>query len=196
MRAAVLWESQQAPASAREAAQQANRAAAGHAVAWPGRSGLRAPRRRGAGRRPSSAEARQRLPDDTVLHGLWVPLVRGVLAWRAGNPQVADVQMRLARDYDDAGFWPHFLRGQILLSLGRGQAAGAEFQWVLDHRGRAPLSFLFPLAHLGLARGLALAGDAARSRAEYRSLPLLVGACRPRPSPVFRHARAEYARLK
>jgi eukaryotic-like serine/threonine-protein kinase len=194
MRAAVLWEFQQVPAAARKAAQQANRPASGRTVG--GRVALALALVGDAEHAKAVlTQARRRLPDDTVLQGLWVPLVRGVLAWRAGNLQVADVQMRLARDYDDAGFWPHFLRGQILLSLGRGQAAGAEFHWVLDHRGRAPLSFLFPLAHLGLARSLVVAEDADRSRTEYEAF-LSLWTPADRDLPVLRHARAEYTRLK
>jgi NAD(P)-dependent dehydrogenase (short-subunit alcohol dehydrogenase family) len=54
--------------------------------------------------------------------------------------------------------------GEETLKLGRGAEAAAEFQKILDHRGYAPLSPLYPLAHPGLARAASLAGDEARSR--------------------------------
>ena len=51
-----------------------------------------------------------------------------------------------------AGFWRPYTRGQAYLKLGKGAEAAAEFQKILDHRGWDPLSPLYPLAHLGLAR--------------------------------------------
>ncbi|HWQ32269.1 MAG TPA: hypothetical protein VNQ79_05245 [Blastocatellia bacterium] len=61
-----------------------------------------------------------------------------------------------------AEFWPQYLRGQAYLKLGRGAEALAEFQKILDHRGYAPLSVLYPLAHLELARAASLTGNAAQ----------------------------------
>ena len=194
MRAAVLWEFQRVPEMAREAAEQADRPTAGRTLV--GRVALAFALFGDAARAKAALiQAHRRFPGDTVLHGLWIPLVRGALAWRAGNLPVAYAHLRLAHEYDDAGFWLHFLRGQILLSQARGQAAATEFQAILDHRGRAPLSILFPLARLGLARGLALAGEAARSRAVYAAF-LSSWSNADRNLPVLRHARAEYARLK
>lgn len=57
-----------------------------------------------------------------------------------------------------AGFWPQYPRGQAYLRLKQGTAA-AEFQGILAHRGYAPLSPLYPLAHLDLARAAAIAGE-------------------------------------
>ena len=60
-------------------------------------------------------------------------------------------------------------------------------RYEIDHRGQAPLSVVYPLAYLGLARAAALAGDAAGSRKAYQDflalwreadagLPVLVAA--------------------
>ncbi|MCI0525146.1 MAG: hypothetical protein L0Y75_07775, partial [Acidobacteria bacterium] len=68
-----------------------------------------------------------------------------------------------------AEFWPQHLRGRAYLKLGRGSEAAAEFQKILDHRGYAPLSPLYPLAHLGLARAATLMGEAAQSRKAYEN---------------------------
>jgi hypothetical protein len=57
----------------------------------------------------------------------------------------------------------------------------------LDHRGQAPLSVLYPLAHLGLARAATTNGDATQARQAYQhffalwkeadvELPLLIDA--------------------
>jgi tetratricopeptide (TPR) repeat protein len=74
-------------------------------------------------------------------------------------------QLQAASRYEAAAeFWPQHLRGQAYLKLGRGAEATAEFQMILDHRGYAPLSPLYPFAHLGLARAAALTGDRAKSQ--------------------------------
>ncbi len=66
-----------------------------------------------------------------------------------------------------AQFWPQYLRGQAYLKRTQGHEAAAEFQKILDHRGEAPLSVLYPLAHLGLARAAALSGDTAQAQKSY-----------------------------
>ena len=50
------------------------------------------------------------------------------------------------------------------MKLGRGAEAATEFQKILDHRGYAPLSPLYSLAQLGLARAAATVGDKEKSR--------------------------------
>ncbi len=60
------------------------------------------------------------------------------------------------------------LRGRAYLKLGRGAEATSEFQKIPGARGQAPLSALYPLAHLGLARAAAVSGDGMRARKEYQ----------------------------
>jgi len=43
-----------------------------------------------------------------------------------------------------------------------------EFQKILEHRGWDPLSPMYPLAQLGLARAAALTGDTAKARKAYQ----------------------------
>ncbi len=73
--------------------------------------------------------------------------------------------------------------------------AAAEFQKILDHRGVAPVSPLYPLAHLGLARACALSGDAAKSRRMYQDFFALWKDADP-DIPILQEAKAEYAKLK
>ena len=47
-------------------------------------------------------------------------------------------------------------------------AAASEFQTILDHRSWDPLSPLYLLAHLGLARAAMLQGDTAKARKSYQ----------------------------
>jgi tetratricopeptide (TPR) repeat protein len=94
-----------------------------------------------------------------------------------------------------AGHWIVYLRGQAFLDLRQGQDAAREFQKVLDHRTVDPLSLLWPLSHLGLARAHALAGDAAASRRAYQDFFALWKDADP-DVPILKEAQAEYARLK
>jgi eukaryotic-like serine/threonine-protein kinase len=68
-----------------------------------------------------------------------------------------------------AEFWPQYVRGLAYLSLKSANEASAEFHRILDHRGEATLSVLYPLARLALARAIALTGDTEKSRKEYQS---------------------------
>jgi hypothetical protein len=86
------------------------------------------------------------------------------------NPDEAIQSLEAARRYEAAAeFWPQYVRGLAYLSLKSGNEAAAEFQRIVDHRGEATLSVLYPLAHLGLARATALSGDRERSRKEYQA---------------------------
>src|SRR5262245_13699484 len=112
-----------------------------------------------------SDEISRRYPEDTVIHSLWLPTIRAAIDLQRGDAMWAIEQLKATSRYEAAAeFWPQHLRGQAYLKLGRGAEAAAEFQKILDHRGYAPLSPLYPLAHLGLARAAALSGDRAKSQ--------------------------------
>ncbi|MBI3427862.1 MAG: protein kinase [Acidobacteria bacterium] len=109
-------------------------------------------------------EMRQRYPDDTVINSIWLPVLRAARLLAAESPGVeaaaqALEQLHTTANYEAAAeFWPQSLRGQAYLRLGRGAEAALEFQKILDQRGQAPFSPLYPLAHLGLARAAVLRG--------------------------------------
>ena len=73
--------------------------------------------------------------------------------------------------------------------------AATEFQKILDHRGVAPVSPLYPLSHLGLGRAYALSGDTANSRRFYQDFFALWKDADP-DIPILEEARAEYAKLR
>ncbi len=87
-----------------------------------------------------------------------------------------------------------YVRGLAHLRARAGAAAAAQFQRILDHRGLDPLSPLYPLSQLGLARAKALAGDAVQSRRAYQDF-LALWKDADASIPVLRKARAEYAKL-
>ena len=59
------------------------------------------------------------------------------------------------------------MRARAFLEAKDGRNAAAEYQKIIDHRGHDILSPLWPLAHLELARSLALQGEVAGSRQAY-----------------------------
>ena len=65
---------------------------------------------------------------------------------------------------------------------------------MLEHRGVAPASVLYPLAHLGLGRAAALAGDADEARRQYETLLTLWNAA-DMGLPPLTAARTEHGRL-
>jgi outer membrane protein assembly factor BamD (BamD/ComL family) len=93
-----------------------------------------------------------------------------------------------------AAFWPQYLRGQAYLRLKNAAEAAAEFQRILDHPGEAPLSPLYPLAHLPLARAAMLQGDVATARKSYDSF-LTLWQKADADVPILTEVKREYATL-
>ena len=114
---------------------------------------------------PLIDELGQRYPEDTVIHFIWLPVIRAALLLAGNEAAQALERLQSTISYEAAAeYWPQTLRGQAYLQLSRGAEAAQEFQKILAHRGQSPLSPLYPLAHLGLARTAALTGDTTKSR--------------------------------
>ena len=145
-----------------------------------------------------TTELAKRFAAATLTARLLIPVATAALAVTEREPEKALAALENVEPYDGAPageLWPAYLRAQAYLQLKNGQAAGEEFQWILERRGLAPTSPLYPLAHLGLARASALAGDTARARREYEEFFGLWKGADP-PIRPFDEAREEYARLK
>ena len=96
-------------------------------------------------------------------------MIRAQLELNRGNTAQAIQLLEPARKYEVYGhFWPQYLRGQAYLKQGDGAQATREFQTIIDHRGWYPMSPLYPLAHVGLARAAVLSGDHAKARKAYQ----------------------------
>jgi hypothetical protein len=106
-------------------------------------------------------ELHQERPKDTLLNDLWLPTVRAAILLRSGKAKEAIEELEIAERFERAGeFFPQYLRGLAYLRLNKPKAAAREFDKILNHRGEAPLSSIYPLAQLGKARAL-------KDRAEY-----------------------------
>jgi serine/threonine protein kinase/tetratricopeptide (TPR) repeat protein len=136
-------------------------------------------------------------PSDTLLNSVDAP---EVLAASQSNNGQADAALRTleqVKPYEfgrHAGLLPNYLRATAYLKLQKPAEAAAEFRAVLDHRGVSPLSTIWELSQLGLARAYALQGDASKARAAYQAFLALWKDADP-DVPILKEAKAEYAKL-
>ena len=133
-------------------------------------------------------------PTGTLFHARDLPAARAAIALARKAPDKAVEALKPAAPYERGRFRIAHLRGRAYLEMGRPTEAAAEFQKVLDNRGFGPVDFLYPLAHLGLARSAAAAGDTARARKAYQDLLALWKDADP-DLPVFKEAQEEYQKL-
>jgi hypothetical protein len=92
------------------------------------------------------------------------------------------------------GFYPAYLRGEAYLEA-KQVAAVAEFQKILAYPGVVANDLIGALAHLGLGRAYALAGDSAKAKTAYQDFFALWKNADP-DIPILLRAKAEYAKLK
>jgi ATP/maltotriose-dependent transcriptional regulator MalT len=90
--------------------------------------------------------------------------------------------------------YPVYVRGEAFLASHQGTAAAAEFQKIVDWSVVVNNEPIGALAHVGLARAYAMAGDAAKSRAAYNDFFSLWKDADPN-IPVLLQAKSEYAKL-
>jgi serine/threonine protein kinase/Flp pilus assembly protein TadD len=141
-------------------------------------------------------ELMKRFPLDTLLNTNLIPIIRAQLELNRGNAAQAIQLLESARKYEVFGdFWPQYIRGQAYLKQNSGPAALTEFRAILDHRGWYPLSPLYPLAQLGLARAAALSDDKPTARKAYQDFFALWKDA-DATLPPLTAARAEYEKVK
>jgi serine/threonine protein kinase len=139
----------------------------------------------------------KRFPDDTYVRFEYLPMIHATVALRGGDSGKAIEALAAAKLYE-LGLWhlyPVYLRGEAYLAARQGAAAGAEFQKIIDHPGVVINEVIGALAHLGLGRAYALAGDSAKAKTAYQDFFALWNNADP-DIPIFQQAKAEYAKLK
>jgi hypothetical protein len=148
--------------------------------------------------RPLLDEVAKRFPVNTLIQAIGLPTARAALQLRAGNPAKAIELLEEPKRYELGVafvYLPVYVRGLAGLRAGAGGDAKGAFQKVVDNPGVDPLSVMRPLAQLGLARSMALAGDVAGSRRAYQDF-LALWKDADTDIPILREARAEYAKLQ
>lgn len=106
---------------------------------------------------------------NTVIAGVYVPLVRALLALKNHRPDEAVRDLEPARIYQLRDFTVPTLRAEAETEAGSLDAAAADYRLILDNEGVDPIAPEYSLAHLGLARVLARQQKTEMARKEYRA---------------------------
>ena len=149
------------------------------------------------------ADLGKRFSEDTIVKFNYLPMVRAATALHSGDGKRAIDALSASAPYElgetNSSFtfalYPVYLRGEAYLAAKQGAAAGNEFQKILDHAGLVGNEPLAALAHLGLARAYALAGDSAKSTTAYQDFFALWKDADP-DVPILKQVKAEYAKLQ
>ncbi len=143
-------------------------------------------------------------PVNTVVQAAWIPTINAQIELNHGYGAKAVELLQPATPYelgeiigslDNSCLYQNYLRGEAYQEAKQGTAAAAEFQKILDHRGIVWNCWSGALAHLGLARARAEAGDAGGARTAYQDFFALWKDADP-DIPILQQAKAEYSKLK
>ena len=141
-------------------------------------------------------------PYDTLLNQVKLPAARAMISLGRNQPAQAVAALDSAHTYElgsdrraVSSFVVIYTRGEGFLHMHDGVRAAAEYQKILDHRGVAPTSVFYSMAHLGLGRAYALQGDTAKAKIAYQDF-FAVWKDADADVPVLKTARAEYEKLK
>jgi tetratricopeptide (TPR) repeat protein len=147
-----------------------------------------------------SEDISKRFPEDTLVQFEFVPMIRASTFLSADKGGQAVEALATASRYELGGIgsnlnlYPAYLRGLAYLRLKQGPAATVEFQKIIDHSGAVVNSPIGALAHLGLGRAYAMAGDNTKARAAYQDFLALWKDADP-DVPILQQAKSEYAAL-
>jgi DNA-binding winged helix-turn-helix (wHTH) protein/tetratricopeptide (TPR) repeat protein len=149
-----------------------------------------------------AADLSQRFPEDTGVQFNFLPSIRAATALQSRNGGKAKEALSAAQPYELGGasaeltfcLYPVYLRGEAYVEEKQGEAAAAEFQKILAHPGLVQSEPIGALAHLGLGRAYALAGDKNRSKTAYQDF-LTLWKDADADIPILKEAKSEHAKL-
>jgi eukaryotic-like serine/threonine-protein kinase len=107
-------------------------------------------------------------PRDTIGTSVNLPILRAVVALKDHQPGAAIEALEPARPYQLRDYSVPYWRAQAETEAGRLDAAVADYRLILDNPGVNPISPEYSLAHLKLARVLALQNKYGSARGEYQ----------------------------
>ena len=135
------------------------------------------------------------------MNRYWLPSIRAAIELDRKNPARAIQVLQIAEPYELGGdpitldtLYPVYLRGQAYLMQRNAVAAIAEFQKILDHRGRVANGVIGALAYLQLGRAYAMSPDPQKARNAYQQFLALWKNADSDALPL-RQAAAEYSAL-
>jgi serine/threonine protein kinase len=139
-------------------------------------------------------------PVHTEIQNYLLPTIEAAIKIHAKDPAAAIKILERTKQYDFAypepfqNLYPAYMRGLAYLQLGEPSLAKIEFQKLLDHPGLVEENVIGALSHLQLARALRLSGDIDAARKAYEDF-LTLWKNADADIPIYRQAKAEYARL-
>jgi DNA-binding winged helix-turn-helix (wHTH) protein/tetratricopeptide (TPR) repeat protein len=134
-------------------------------------------------------------PDDTIWKNLKGPQIRAAIFMIRHKPDEAVKALQSAQPYDLREIDTLYMRGTAYLEANQLTAAEQEFRRLIDHQCVDPLSYLYPLAHLGLARTLARENRTADSLTVYEKFFALWKEA-DRSDPLLNQAHTESDLIK
>ena len=143
----------------------------------------------------------KRFPRGTLVQFVVLPTVRAEVELNRKNPGRSIELLEASVPYEltdvsfDGCLYPAYIRGEAHLAAQHGVAAALEFQKILNHRGLVGSCETAALAHLGLGRAYAMAGDTAKAKTAYQDFLALWKDADP-DIPIYKQAKAEYAKLQ
>jgi tetratricopeptide (TPR) repeat protein/predicted Ser/Thr protein kinase len=149
-------------------------------------------------------EIAHQFPEDTIVQFIYVPTIQAQLALNRDEGAKGVEALKAVSPYElgipgnsnfSTNLYPVYVRGQAYLAAHQGAQAATEFQKIVDHPGIVANAPIGPLAHLGIARAHAMAGDAAKAWAAYDEFFALWKDADTQ-IPILQRARAEAAKLQ
>lgn len=136
----------------------------------------------------------RKFPEDSLWQDVRGPQIQAAVALYRHKPEEAIEKLVPGIPYGLRSFDLPAMRGRAYIEARQPERAVIEFRKIVDNPGVDPLSYNFPLAHLGLARAYALDGQFAASRAEYVTFFDLWKGADP-GTPALKDAHDEFGRL-
>jgi tetratricopeptide (TPR) repeat protein len=129
-----------------------------------------------------------------------LPTIRAEIAIDRKQPDQAIEILKRALPYEYAmdsyaDLQPAYVRGLAYLELKDGNKAAAEFGKVIDNPGIVTNSIIGSLSYVQLSRAEEMSGDHDAARTHYQDFLALWKDADP-DIPIYKQAKAEYAKLK
>ncbi len=150
-------------------------------------------------------EFARNFPEDTIAQCNYLPAMRAKLALLHSNPEQAIAALEPSSPcelglpgysyYNWPNLYPVYLRGEAYLAAHRGTEAVREFEKIVNHRGIVLNEPIGALAHLQLGRAYAMSGNTPKAKTSYNDF-LTLWKDADADIPIYRQAKAEYAKLQ
>ncbi len=139
-------------------------------------------------------------PLDTMLQNVSLPCIRAATALRQHQPFHAIEVLGVSEPYElgqgtISYIYPAYLRGEAYLQTNQPERAVAEYRKLINNPGVVGNFVSGALVRLQLARSQQMMGDKEAARKSYQDFLTLWKDADP-DTPIYRQAKAEYAKLE